>query len=254
MSKLVLHCGGERVTRAMVDAVVPPAATDTYKPVHYGDAIDLLHEEARGLGMQIRKEDYGLNEKGDQLFALLTLDTGNPEHGLSIGLRQSYNKSLALGVAIGAQVFVCDNLAFSGSAFKVVRKNTVNVWPDFRNLLRAQISDALPQYRKLESDFGRMKEIPCSIDRGFSVLGMMVGHELLTAQQASVAFGDWREPRHGEFGERNVWGLYNAVTEGLKKGGAGSVLTRHSAAHDWILTEAVPRLARKAQVISVTSV
>lgn len=249
---LILHCGGVRVTREMVEAVVPPEATDTYRPVHYADAIDLLHAEARSLGMQVRREEYGLNEKGDQLFALLTLDTGNAEHGLSIGLRQSYNKSLALGVAIGAQVFVCDNLAFSGSAFKVVRKNTVNVWPDFRNLLAAQIANALPQYRSLEGDFSRMKEIPCSIERGYSVLGVMVGRELLTAQQATVAFGDWREPRHDEFGERNVWGLYNAVTEGLKKGAAGSVLTRHAAAHDWILTEAVPKLARKAQVISVS--
>ncbi len=248
---MILHCGGKAVTREMVEAVPPPSRTESYNPVHYGDAIDLMHIEAARLGMQIRSESYGLNKEGDQLFALLTLDSGNPEHGLSIGLRQSYNKTLALGVAVGAKVFVCDNLCFSGSAFKVVRKNTVNVWPDFRNLLRAQITEALPTYHSLEADFGAMKETPVSLNRGYSVLGVMLGQELLTPQQASVAFGDWREPRHAEFGERNVWGLYNSVTEGLKKGGAGRVLDRHAAAHDFIV-ESVPRLALDARVLSVS--
>jgi hypothetical protein len=246
MSNLILHCGGESVTRSIVEAVPVPAATSSYNPVAYGDAIALMHDEARrGLGMAIRSESYGLNKAGDQMFALLTLDTGNAEHGLSIGLRQSYNKTLALGVAIGAQVFVCDNLAFSGSAFKVVRKNTVNVWPDFRGLLRAQIAEALPSYRALESGFDVMRETPCSIERGYAVLGVMCGRELLTPNQASVAFEDWRTPRHAEFADRNVWGLYNAVTEGLKKGAPGRVLDRHAAAHDFVV-ESLPMLARKA--------
>lgn len=251
-ANLVLHCGGKQVTRAAVEAIVPPVRTESYNPVHYSDAIGLMFDEARTLGLAIRSESYGLNKEGDQLFALLTLDTGNAEHGLSIGLRQSYNKTLALGVAIGAQVFVCDNLAFKGSSFKVVRKNTVNVWPDFRNLLHAQIANALPAYRALEADFDAMREVPVTVERGYAVLGVMVGRELLTPNQASVAFGDWREPRHAEFGDRNAWGLYNAVTEGLKKGGAGRVLDRHSAAHDFIV-ESIPMLARKATVRSAVA-
>ena len=246
MTKLIMHAGGEETTRSIVEAVPVPESTASYKPVPYAAAIELMHYEAkRPLGLDVRAEQYGLNKAGDQMFALLTLDTGNAEHGLSIGLRQSYNKTLALGVAIGAQVFVCDNLAFSGSEFKVVRKNTVNVYEDFRALLRTQIAGALPSYRSLESGFDAMRETSITLERGYAVLGVMVGRELLTPNQASVAFGDWRTPRHAEFGDRNVWGLYNAVTEGLKKGGAGRVLDRHASAHDFVI-ESLPLLGRKA--------
>lgn len=231
---LMMHSGGEVVSRSMVEAVPVPARTSSWNPVAYGDAIQLMHTEARRtLGMEVRSEQYGLNKAGDQMFALLTLDTGSQEHGLSIGLRQSYNKSLALGVAVGSQVFVCDNLCFRGDSFKVVRKNTTNVWPDFRDLLRAQVDASLGHYRAIEGDFSRMKEIAVTVDRGYAMLGVMQGRGLLTPTQATVAFGDWREPRHAEFGERNVWGLYNAVTEGLKKGPAAESITRHAEAHDF---------------------
>jgi hypothetical protein len=208
--------------------------TRSWKPVSYGAAIDLMHHQARRqLGLEVINEQYGLNKKGDQMFGLLTLDTGNTESGLSIGIRQSYNKSLALGVAIGANVFVCDNLCFSGSAFKVVRKNTTNVWRDFRDLLTAQISGALDHYQNVQVDLDKLKAIPCNLRRGYSFLGVALGEGLLTPTQATIAFTDWKTPRHPEFEPRNLWSLYNCVTEGLKKGSPGRLLDRHSSMHDY---------------------
>ncbi len=231
---MLLHCGSEEVTRAQVEAVPVPRRTQSWAPVAYGRAIELLHKLAdRHLGMPVRKEQYGLNKAGDQMFGLLTLDAGNDESGLSIGLRQSYNKTLALGVAVGAQVFVCDNLVFSGNAFKVVRKNTTNVWADFLALLTAQVRNAELNYRAVQADTLAMKAAPVSLDRGYEHLGRAIGEGVLTPTQATVAFGDWKTPRHAEFADRNVWGLYNAVTEGLKKGAPARILDRHAKAHDF---------------------
>ena len=132
------------------------------------------------------------------------------------------------------------------------RKNTTNVWPDFRALLTAQIGDSLGHYRALEGDFATMKQLPCNLDRGYAVLGVMLGKGLLTAHQATVAFADWQEARHAEFADRNVWGLYNAVTEGLKKGPAAETLTRHAEAHDFFVGSfgrfGAPRPAIEASV------
>lgn len=231
---LLLHCGAEKVTRTHVEAVPVPQATRSYRPVSYGDAISYMEETAhRQLGLDKVREQYGLNKAGDQMFALMTFKTDRDDSGLSIGMRQSYNKSLALGVAVGAQVFVCDNLCFSGSAFKVVRKNTVNVWADFRAMLGAQIAGALGHYEAVQADNDTMRAIPCSERRGYAMLGVALGEGVLTATQASVAFGDWREARHEEFSDRNLWGLYNAVTEGLKKGAPATRLDRQAKAHDF---------------------
>jgi hypothetical protein len=234
MSNLILHCGAEQVTRTQVEAVPVPVATDTWRPVGYGQAIELMQATAdRELGLEMVREQYGLNKAGDQLFALMTFKTDREDNGLSIGLRQSYNKSLALGVAIGAQVFVCDNLAFAGSAFKVVRKNTANVWADFRTLLTTQIQNALGHYQAVNEQADAMKALPCPQRRGYEILGVALGEGVLTPTQATVAFGDWDKARHEEFADRNLWGLYNCVTEGLKKGAPAHTLDRHAAAHEF---------------------
>jgi len=239
MNGLMLHCGSEQVTRSMVDAVPVPDATKTWHPVAYGQAIDFLQSEVkRQLGLEVESEGYGLNAKGDQMFALLTLKTDSQESGLSIGLRQSYNKSLALGVAVGGQVFVCDNLCFDGDAFKVVRKNTLNVWTDFRRLVTEQVAAALGHHAKMEKDVALLKAIPCHERRGYALLGVAQGEGVLTPTQATVAYGDWQKPRHEEFSERNLWSLYNCVTEGLKKGAPARTLDRHAVAHSFFMAQA----------------
>ncbi len=237
MNGMILHCGSEKVTRAMVEAVPVPAPTQSWKPVPYGKAIGFLHRTIKDkLHLDVMSEQYGLNKAGDQMFGLLTLATGNDESGLSIGLRQSYNKSLSLGLAVGSKVFVCDNLCFSGNAFKVLRKNTTNVWADFRQLVEAQVATALGHYDSIQVDIQKLKEIPCNVRRGYSFLGVMLGEGLLTPTQATVAFQDWTTPRHQAFSERNLWALYNAVTEGLKKGAPARTLDRHAKAHDFFQT------------------
>jgi len=230
------------VTFADVCAVPVPPKEGTYNPVAYRDAIEFLkHEATATIGASIARESYGLNKAGDQMFGTLALDMGRADDGLAIGFRQSYNKSLALGVAIGAQVFVCDNLCFSASgagSFKVVRKNTTNVWADFLTLVRRQLKGATAQYGQTILECDSMKSIPCEVDRGYSILGVMQGRGLLTPNQASVAFGDWQAPRrHAEFDRRDVWGLYNAVTQGLKKGPAARTMERHASAHRFFVEE-----------------
>jgi hypothetical protein len=233
---LILHCGSEATTLAQVLAVPVPEATDTWSPVAYGDAINFLKDTARErLGLEVKSESFGLNKAGLQMFGRITLDTGDSEKGLSIGMRQSYDKSLALGLVGGANVFVCDNLVFSGDAFKVVRRNTVNVWEDFQRLVNEQVGTAMQSFEKVQGEIEAMKAKPCHLDRGFALLGVAIGKGLMTPHQASVAFGDWSEPRHEEFSDRNVWGLYNAVTEGLKKGGPATVIDRHVKAHDYFV-------------------
>jgi len=234
MSNLILHCGAKKVTRAEVEAVPVPARTATWNPVPYADLIDFMHEQAdRRLGLPVVREQYGLNQDGNQLFALLTLKTDREDNGLAIGMRQSYNKTLRAEAVAGSQVFVCDNLAFSGSALKVSRKNTLNVWRDFTAMMAGLVEESLGHYTKINRTFDRMKEIPVTERRGYALLGVARGEGVLTAGQANIAFEDWETPRHEEFADRNLWGLYNCFTEGLKKGTAGERIGRQVKAHDW---------------------
>lgn len=236
MNGLILHAGGQEVTLQDVLAVPVPEETDSYKPVPYGRAIEFLKEAvASELHLPIKKERFGLNNEGKQLFAMVTLDTGDELFALSIGIRQSYNKSLALGVAVGANVFVCDNLAFAGDAFQVVRRNTTYVWPDFQKLVTKQVGDALGHFASMKADIEAMKGLPCSEKHGYAWLGIAMGAGIITPTQATVAFEDWKKPRYEDFADRNIWSLYNCVTEGLKKGPAGLTIDRHASAHGFVM-------------------
>lgn len=249
MTDLILHCGAVETTFADLCAVPVPESTRSYRPVSYRDAIEFVKSEAKStLGLDVIKESYGLNKSGGQMFGVLTLDTGADDNGLAFGLRQSYDKSLALGCAAGSNIFVCDNLCFSGSAFKVVRKNTTNVWADFTRLIREQLATALATYAKTTAECETMKATECEIERGYAVLGVMQGRGLLTPNQASVAFGDWRTPRHEEFSGRDVWSLYNACTEGLKKGPAARTMDRHAIAHDFFVENLIPVVMADGEV------
>lgn len=231
MTALILHKGGKIASRDEVAAVPVPRATSSWSPVPYRDLLEYTWAQAQALGLEIVDEQLALNEAGDHFFAVLKLATGDGGMELAIGLRSSYNKTLATATAAGASVMVCDNLCFSGSGMKVLRKQTTNVWRDFTAMVEASMPRALGHYRDQQRDAAVMRSIPCPKDRGFALLGVALGHDVLTRQQASTAFADWTTPRHDEFAERNLWSLYNCVTEGLKRGQPARIMDRHARAH-----------------------
>jgi len=230
-------CTNNRVNLDQVLAVPVPQHTHSWRPVPYGDAIGFLKSTIdRSLPYELESEEYGMSKDGHQMFGVLTLDTGDRSQGMAVGIRQSYNRSLALGIVVGAQVFVCDNLMFNGDAFKVVRKNTVNVWEDFRSLVNAQVMASQEHYETMQWETHAMKRVPVSEERGHELLGRALGAKVLTPTQATVAFQDWREARHEEFAPRNLWSLYNCITEGLKRGRPATIMDRYAGAHDFMNT------------------
>ena len=233
MNGLCIHTAdGHRAGLSDVLAVPVPEKTKTYHPVAHGELIEFIRERVRvTLGLQIKQEGYGLSRKDQQMFGVMTLDTGNPDNGLSIGLRNSYDKSLSVGISSGAQVFVCDNLCFSGDAMVVLRKHTLNVWKDISINVDKALHGSEMHYREMNRQLDAMKHIPLSLDTGFDLIGRALGYDVLKPQQATVALRDWKNPRHQDFEEQTLYSLYNCFTEALKKGPAGETMDRHSTAH-----------------------
>lgn len=227
MEGLMLHCGGELVTREQIDLIWKPEATNTYQPVGHGEVIDLAKEIVDyRLGYKIRSEQYGLNKDGMQLFFAITYDTGGTEQeaGFTIAGRNSYDKSLSVGFVGGSRVFVCDNLALTGDSFKVVRKHTKNVLGDVRDLCDNAVVSATNAHVSLTDLWHRMRQVPVSLDRGFEIMGRALGHDVVKPQQITAAMEAWDEDLHG-FG-RSLFGVYQAFTEGCKRGAPNTIIDR----------------------------
>jgi len=216
-------------------AVPVPPATRSWQPVSNKQFVEEVRDQSSMLGLPIYSEQYGLASKDQQLFGVITFDTGQEDNGLAIGLRNSYNKTLSLGITSGASVFVCSNLCFSGDATRVIRKHTRYVWRDAVRLIHESIEWSQFYYDQINEDFAIMKGQSMTNDNGYDLIGRALGYEVLKPQQATVAMREWKNPSHEEFLDRNTWCLYNAFTEALKKGCGGNRMEKQAKAHQFLM-------------------
>ena len=235
MNTMILHCGGELVTREQVDLVWTPQATATYQPVAHGQVVDLAKEIVDWrLGYKLRQEQYGLNKEGCQFFFALTYDTGT-EAGFTIAGRNSVDKTLKLAYVGGTRVFVCDNLALSGDALHVQRKHTKNVLADMRDLCDRAVQGSVQAAVTLTELWQKMRGVPIEVDRGYEIMGRALGHDVIKPQQGTLAMEAWTEDLHG-FG-RSLFGVYQAFTEGCKRGAANLLIDRLTEVNQFMVRE-----------------
>ena len=193
MQGLCIHTDdGHRTSFEQVCAVPLPKETRTYKPVANRDFIDLVRDSVtRIMRTPIKSESYGLSQKDQQMFGYFVLDQGAADTGLSIGFRNSYNKSLPAGLVMGMNVFVCDNLCFSGSDAHIIRKHTKNVHRELAQKIHGAMQGAEAAYRAQREDANAMKRVAVDRDMGYGLLGMALGHGLVKQQQLTPALDDW---------------------------------------------------------------
>lgn len=157
-NSLVLHCGGEHVTReALAEMESPEPRGKRHFPVRFDS---LINEVTRGLhetGAEVTDEAFGVMRGGNQLFGLMTLARPATNFELTVGLRSSTDQSLPISLAVGGRVFVCDNLAFSAS-FALATKSTTNVMERLPKLVSKAIEFLLPWQDTIEEESGRWAE------------------------------------------------------------------------------------------------
>ena len=107
MSLLIHTAGGRYITLEELKDIPLPQKTETYQPVsHYDLAVNLANV-ARDLltDYNYYKSRFGIARHGNQMFGIHTFSSNNDSLGLTIGFRNSYDKSMSVGIAIGATVF-----------------------------------------------------------------------------------------------------------------------------------------------------
>lgn len=235
---LLMHCGGVEVGLEDLTAVPLPRATRTYAPVAHQDLAEGIQKVASDLLVEFSHDSsrYGLARDGNQLFGVHTFKNASTELGLSIAFRNSYDRSMAVGMAFGASVFICDNLALQGNIV-VLRKHTSLIGEDLEELIVTNVYRSRMAFKQVVADANGMKEVTVNDDEAYATLGRLFGHRILKPRQLRVAYGQWHRPRHKEFQPRTLWSLYNAATEALKSSPPAAVLERHTQLHALVQDE-----------------
>ena len=246
---ILLHCGGEVATFDDIKRVTLPPATSTYVPVSHDDfafnvekvCSELLHDYepvsqqyALSHGL-VDKERYD----GARMFGIHTFKPKNNPNGMGLAaaFRNSYDKSMKLGLAIGARVFVCDNLALSGSVATLSLLHTGDVLQRLYDQTVLAINKSRDGFTEVAKDAARMKDVRVKDDDAYRCLGLAFGRGALTPTQLTSAVRSWKNEEYmGGFGEtRSAWSLYNAGTEALKGVRINKVMERHVQWHKLVM-------------------
>ena len=223
--------GGRKVTEAEVRDTPTPPATLTHNPLPHGEFLDMLYKTLSHWGWNVGEERFSLEGgKVDvygqdimydtaRLFGVMSIDrddvaTGE-DYNLSIGLRNSHDKSMSAGIIGGIVVMVCTNMDFMGD-FATGHMHTTHikrVLPDRLNRLAGEIEEAHTDHQKVIESY-KATELSDTVAHDFLV--KMCDARIMPWTYAPKVLGEYRNPRHEEFEERSLWALNNATTEILK--------------------------------------
>src|SRR5262249_54257029 len=139
-SKLCLHTGASEVAREALALVPTPKRTNSYVPIPHHVLLNGIEETLERNSFHVVGQSHGLGHDGQRYFGLLQIANGqnSDDFGLVVGVRNSHDKQFPAGIVVGASVFVCDNLSFSGE-IKLARKHTVYVERDLPQLIERAI-------------------------------------------------------------------------------------------------------------------
>jgi hypothetical protein len=210
----MLHRGGWEATKADLASVPVPDETDSYVPVPFARFVEEVELHVPRFGLTITDSRYALAREGAQMFGVLTCTNGHnaADYALAIGLRNSYDRSLSVGLIAGTQVFCCDNLAFSGEV-TMQRKHTANVFRDLPDLIYRMLSNVSSMQSRIHAEIATMKARELLPEGADHLLVEAVRRNALPASRLPKVLDAWEKPRHEEFAPRTAWSLFNAFTE-----------------------------------------
>ncbi len=214
---LMCHRGAQEVTREELLTLPAPVGTSTWKPIAHADLIQAIDRQLMVRGITIQSEQFALQREGSRFFAVLDLSIENTEEFCAaMGVRTSNDQSMALEIAVGVKVFVCDNLVFSGDLIALRRKHTLGFD------LNADVSRAVDRYQKhlltLCEQIEILQEKPVTDQEARVLIFEAFYQEILPIRYFShVAYSYLApKPEMADVMPRTWWGLHNAFTRAIK--------------------------------------
>jgi len=206
--RLMAHCGAQYIDREGLKALETPEPTASWTPIPHYDLVQALDGQLKARGINIVKEQFAVQKA--KLFGVIDTDYEvNAEGGAAIGIRTANDKSLALQLAIGFRIFVCDNMAFAGDLIALRRKHTANL--DLHRAFAEGIGRYVAQYPKLQDNITWWKERTVSKERGKQLIYDIFRQKLVPIRLFHPAVHDWEAAE-----EKTLWRLHNCMTAHIK--------------------------------------
>ncbi len=206
------------VTRQQLLSIPAPSSTPTWRPIPHADLVEALDRQLRVRGITITAEQFAIQREGARLFAVLDLSLERTEEFCaSIGIRTANDRSLALELAVGVRVFVCDNLTFAGDLIALKRKHTA------RFDLNADLSRAVDRYQAylggLQQKIAEVRDTALSDLDAKALIVDAFRQEIVPIRFFKPISEAYFQPgsEMSDVHPRSLWGLHNAFTRAVRQ-------------------------------------
>jgi len=196
----------------------PQALGPMHKPVAHVRLIDAFRAEIAKRDMRIEREQFALSAKGQALFGVIDLKTDLAEatRCLSLGFRNSVDMSMGIQAVAGTTVFVCDNMALSGSMFALKRKNTTGL--DLGDAVAVGFDKFLQHGQVLEIEIARLQAEGITDGKAKQLIFDVFSSKIVPVRLFDDVDAYYFRPNQTmeDCQPRTLWGLHNAFTRALR--------------------------------------
>ena len=206
-----------KLGRTELAQIPVPQATRTHRPVPHHELVEALVETLSFRHIGVVNEEYAVSPDGMKMFGVLDLETQMEGARFSIGLRNSHDKSLRLGLTVGLRVTVCLNMMFSGDFTPVLAKHCKSF--NLIDTLAVGVDRIQRNFEPMQRHVEQWRSSQISDERAkLTLYAAFVDGELeaprsLLPEVHRLYF----EPEYPEFSARTMWSLSNAFTSAFKK-------------------------------------
>lgn len=168
--------------------------------------------------INVISDEYAISQDGMNMFGMMDLASSSGDFRFAIGLRNSNNKSMSLGMIAGMRVFVCSNMSFSGDFVAIAKKHTKNL--DITDSLAVGIDRIHRNFGALTQQVERWKQYQLTDDRAKSIMfDAFFGQNKLDCPQHLIKAvrDNYFEPKYPEFEPRTLYSLQNSFTSSFKE-------------------------------------
>ena len=234
MREKIIGTALDRALRAPI-----PAATETYSPIAHSEFLSELRTKLSDNSYEVKGQRLFVNGSGTKLVGFYDVDDLRQEtpddfgFRMSIGFKNSYDKSMSAALVVGATVIICSNGMVSGDLITFRRKHTGNVLELLREKMQQAVLSMNSSFARLVADAEIMKSYELTPRQKAEILGVMYFEkEIVTPNQLSVVKKELITSEN--FRGNTVWDLYNNVTVALKKSHPLRYVEDHIRLHDFM--------------------
>lgn len=210
---LMLHAGGQAIDYERLSALPIPDPTQSHVPIAHHAVVDMVRYALGFFGHELIEEHHAVTPDGMNYFGVLSLRSPQGDYTDMVGLRNSHKKQFPIGIAIGARVFVCDNLAFTAD-YVIRRKHTANAKRDLPGLVAAVIEPLGAARAATAATYARYKAMPLSDPLADQCIMALYRQGVINLTRIADVLGAYEDPPF-DWGDKTLWRLFNAATFAL---------------------------------------